>query len=170
MFLSSLALPVQSLYSLTFALYLCYYIAVDIPSLIAYLHLSAAQKATLRQQVVIQVKKGASVQSLAAVLPFTSRTIYRWLTRYAIAGFAGLRDRKRTGRPRKWTAEHADWLYATVLNKTPEQYQFEFALWTAAHLRIAFHQQFGVSISTTTVRRILRALGAYSGERYRRSD
>ena len=157
--LCSLYLPSQPLISLTVALLLCYYPAMDIPSLIAYLHLSSAQKANLRKQVVIQIKNGASVQSLAALLPFTSRTIYRWLTRYAVGGFAALRDRKRSGRPRKWTAEHADWLYATVVNKTPEQYQFEFALWTAGRLRIAFHQQFGLSVSTTTVRRILRALG-----------
>ena len=138
---------------------LCYHIPVDISSLIAFLRLSSAQKFTLRKQVVIQVRNGASVRSLATVLPFSSRTIYRWLTRCAIGGFAGLKDRKRTGRPRKWTAEHADWLYRTVVNKTPEQYQFEFALWTVKRLRIAFREEFQITISNSTLRRILRTLG-----------
>ena len=138
---------------------LCYHIPVHIPSLIAFLLLSYAQKFTLRKQVVIQVRNAASVRSLAAVLPFSSRTIYRWLTRSAIGGLAALKDRKRTGRPRKWTAEHADWLYQTVVNKTPEHYQFEFALWSVRRLRIAFREEFQITMSHSTLRRILRTLG-----------
>ena len=45
-----------------------------------------------------------------------------------------------------------------MLNKTPEQYQFKFALWTVEQLRIVFHQQFRVCIIQTTVRRILRTM------------
>ena len=138
---------------------MCYYYDLNFPSLIAFLRLSSVQKVALREHVVRQINSGVSVHSISATLPFSTRTIYRWLCRYALGGFAGLRDRKRTGLPRKWTAEHADWLYATVVNKTPEQYQFEFALWTVGRLRIALHQHCGVSLSQTTVRRILRSMG-----------
>ena len=107
-----------------------YCVSIETHSLIAFLRLLSVQKAALRKQVVIEVKNGDSVQSVGAVLSFIPRTIYRCLTRYALGGFAGLRDRERTGGPRKWTVEQTDWLDAIVLNKTPDQYQFEFALWT----------------------------------------
>ena len=107
----------------------------------------------------MRVKSGETVASIARSVPFTSRTIYRWIVRFSLGGFNNLKDRKRTGRPRKWTEEHAEWIYKFVVDQTPQQCKFEFALWTAKRLRQAFYQEFSVSISVWTVRRILRILG-----------
>ena len=132
---------------------------MDISSLIVFLRLTAPQKFEVRKHIVSRVQAGETVESVARSVPFTARTIYRWIARFGLGGFRHLHDRKRTGRPRKWTAAHADWIYKVVVNKTPQQCQFEFALWTTNRLRIAFYQQFSVPISRWTVRRILKTLG-----------
>lgn len=132
---------------------------MDVPTLLAFLHLTSAQKFEFRKAVVTLVKNGQSVESVCRTIPFTTRTVYRWVARFALGGFNNLQDRKRTGRPRKWTPEHAEWICSTVLNKTPQQLQFDFALWTVARIRLAFQLRFKVRISKATVRRILRTAG-----------
>ena len=121
--------------------------------------MTKAQKVKIRKKVVLRVKSGESVESLARIIPFTARTIYHWIARFSLGGLNNLKDRKKAGRPRKWTDEHAEWIYKIVVDKTPEQCKFEFALWTANRLRQAFYQEFGVPISVWTVRRILRMMG-----------
>ena len=132
---------------------------MNILNVLAYLRLTSAQKFAVRKKVVLRVKAGESVEPLARTLPFTARTIYRWIARFSLGGFNNLKDRKKTGRPRKWTDQHAEWIYKTIVDKTPEQCKFEFVLWTANRLRQAFYQEFGVRISVWTVRRILRMMG-----------
>ena len=104
---------------------------VNILNVLAYLRLTSAQKFAVRKKVVLRVKAGESVEPIARTLPFTARTIYRWIARFSLGGFNNLKDRKKTGRPRKWTDQHAEWIYKTVVDKTPKQCKFEFALWTA---------------------------------------
>ena len=132
---------------------------MEIASLIAFLRLTKDQKFEVRKHIVSLVTQGKTVESVARTVPFTARTIYRWVARFALGGFRGLKDRKKTGRPRKWTAEHAEWIYKVVVDQTPQQCKFDFALWTTNRLRQAFYQEFGVRISQWTVRRILRSLG-----------
>ena len=132
---------------------------MEIANLLGFLCLTDPQKIEVRKHVVLRVKSGETVASIARSVPFTARTIYRWIVRFSLGGFNNLKDRKRTGRPRKWTEEHAEWIYKVVVDQTPQQCKFEFALWTAQRLRQAFYHEFGVSISVWTVRRILRILG-----------
>ena len=103
---------------------------MNILNVLAYLRLTSAQKFAVRKKVVLRVKAGESVEPIARTLPFTARTIYRWIARFSLGGFNNLKDRKKTGRPRKWTDQHAEWIYKTVVDKTPKQCKFEFALWT----------------------------------------
>ena len=117
----------------------------------------------------MRVKSGETVASIARRVPFTPRTIYRCIVRFSLGGFNNLKNRKRTGRLRKWIEEHAEWIYKVVVDQTPQQRKFEFILWTAQRLRQAFYQEFGVSISVWTVRRILRMLGLTSQRSKRRA-
>ena len=142
---------------------------MEIKSFLAFLCLTASQKFEVRKQVVERIMSGDSVASTARSVPFTARTIYRWVVRFSLGGFNNLKDRKRTGRPRKWTEEHAEWIYKVVVDRTPQQCKFEFALWTAQRLRQALWQEFGVRTSIWTVRRILRMLGLTPQRPKRRS-
>ena len=74
-----------------------------IASALAFLRLVPAQKWEVRKAVVRHVKNGESIASVAGRFPFTVRTVSRWVARYSLGGFNGLKDRKRSGRPRKWT-------------------------------------------------------------------
>ncbi len=131
---------------------------MDIQSFLAFRCSTAPRKFEVRKQVVFRVNDGKSVASIACKVPFTARTIYRWVPRFALGGFNGLKKGKRTGRPRKWNQNHVDGINKVVVDQTPEQYKFEFALSTAQNGPSAFHQEFGVWISVWTVRRILRML------------
>lgn len=120
--------------------------------------LTAIGKFEYRKWVVDQFLAGTSVAKLARTIPISKRTIYRWAARYSLDHYKGLHDGKRTGRPRKWTNEHAQWIAETVINQNPQQLQFEFALWTTTLVRIAFKEQFGLTLSRWTIWRIMRRL------------
>ncbi len=109
--------------------------------------------------MVLQFLEGKSVAQIKSCVPFSIRTIYRWISRFFLGGLESLRDRKRTGRPRQWTDRHLAWIRIVVLDQDPDQYKFEFAWWTAQRVRQALGEKFGSVLSVSTVRRILRRLG-----------
>ncbi len=125
----------------------------------AILCLTNSPRNIIREYVVRRVLSGEFAASVARSVPFSTGTVFRWVARYGSGGFANLQDRRKSGRPRQGTEEHSKWICRTVLDKAPEQCQFEFALWTAPRLRPAFYQKFQVRLSEWTVRRMLRAAG-----------
>ena len=52
-----------------------------------------------------------------------------------------------------------DWLYRTITLSNPQQFKFEFALWTRAMVRELIRRQFNVAMSEVSVGRLLRKLG-----------
>ena len=113
-------------------------IFVDISSLSVLLRPTDSQNFAVRKHIVSRTRTGESDASGTRSVPFTVRTIYRWVARFDFGGFKHLYDRNRTGRPREWTADHADWIYKVVVIKTPQLCQFEVTIWTTNRLRIAF--------------------------------
>ncbi len=95
------------------------------------LSLTKDQKFEILKKVVLQFLDGKSVAQIKSCVPFSIRTIYRRISRFYLGGLESLRDRKRTGRPRKWTDWHLAWIRIVVLDQDPNQYKFEFAWWTA---------------------------------------
>ena len=126
--------------------------------LVQFLRFTSEQKYKFKKMIVQRICDGQSVECLSSIIPFTSRTLYRWKARYVLGGFSALKDKKRSGRPRKWTPEHAEWIATVVLDKMPEQLKFEFAMWNVPRLRAAFLERFGVQLSLTTMRRIMKGL------------
>ena len=139
-------------------------------SFLPYLRLTRDQKFEVRKMVVNRAGNGESVRELARNVPFTSRTIFRWLARFSVGGYEALKDRKRSGRPRKFTDRQADWIYNLVVNRTPEQLRFEFALWTTNRVRQAFYRKFKVRLGKWTVRRIMRGMGLTPQRPKRRAE
>ncbi len=109
--------------------------------------------------MVLQFLGDKSVAQIKSCVPFSIRTIYRWISCFFLGGMESLRDRKKTGRPRRWTDRHLDWIRIVVGDQDPAQYQFEFALWTAQRVRQAFWEKFGSVLSVSPVRRSLRRFG-----------
>lgn len=48
------------------------------------------------------------------------------------------------------------WLYRTVIRKNPLQFRFEFALWTRWMIQILLRERFGLTLSLSSVGRLLR--------------
>ena len=113
----------------------------------------------LRKRGVAAVQDGESPDSVAAALAVNLRTVYRWLAQYRQGGWGKLDARKRGGRPPKLDGRALRWIYKTVMDKTPFQLNFPFALWTATMLQVLILDRYGVRLSRSSVSRLLHQLG-----------
>ncbi len=109
--------------------------------------------------MVLQLLEGESVAQIKSCVPFSIRTICRWISRFILGCMESLRDRKRTGRPRKWTDRNLAWIRIVGGDQNPAQDPCECAGWTAQRVRQAFGEKFGSVLSGSPVRRSLRRLG-----------
>ena len=66
------------------------------------------------------------------------------------------KDNRMKGNYRKATEEYIN-LLLEVLEIEPEKYGYEFGRWTTARLAIYLGDQTGIELSSTQVRRILKA-------------
>ncbi len=113
----------------------------------------------LRIRGVASVQAGESPEVVARVFGISRMTIYNWLALYRRGGWHALDAKKRGGRPRKLDAKAIRWVYDTVTMKNPLQLRFPFALWTCAMLVHLIKRRFGISLSRSSVSRLLKQLG-----------
>lgn len=121
--------------------------------------LNHAALTELRKRGVAAVQAGESPTSVAAALGVNLRTLFRWLASYRQGGWGKLDAHKRGGRPPKLDGRALRWIYKTVVNKTPQQLDFPFALWTAAMVQALILDRYGVRLSRSSVARLLHQLG-----------
>jgi transposase len=105
------------------------------------------------------VQAGESPESVAAALGVNLRTVFRWLAEYRRGGWGNLDAHKRGGRPPKLNGRAMRWIYKTVVDKTPLQLNFPFALWTAAMVQTLILDRYDVRLSRSSVSRLLHQLG-----------
>jgi len=84
-------------------------------------------------------------------------TVRHWLDRYQAEGDTGLRDRPRSGRPRKADSA-ARALIRHWVERPPAESGYRFSSWTAATLAAHLASRGGVHLSAATMRRVLHAL------------
>jgi len=113
----------------------------------------------LRKRAVTQVQAGESPEVVARVFGVSRQAMYGWLARYRGGGWHALDARKRGGRPPKLDGKALRWIYQTVTGKSPQQLRFPFALWTAPMVATLIRRRFGVSLSRSSVSRLLGQLG-----------
>ncbi|WPL14652.1 IS630 family transposase [Thiorhodovibrio litoralis] len=99
------------------------------------------------------------VHVVARVYRIPQRTVFDWLSRYRAGGWDALKEGRRSGRPRKVSAEAMQWVYQAVTQGSPQQYQFEFCLWTLNTLRGVIERELGIKLSKSAVSRLLGHLG-----------
>ena len=114
---------------------------------------------TLRTQAVKAVRNGQTVQSVADAYGLNIRTVFRWLAAFASGGQRALQAKPIPGRPSKLSGEQLSWLAGAVRRHTPQQYQFEFALWTLRLIGELIKRRFRVSLSRSAVGRVMHTLG-----------
>lgn len=121
--------------------------------------LSHTELTDMRHRAVAAVQRGESPVKVARVLGVGLSTVYGWLAKYRQGGHGNLDAKKRGGRPPKLDGPSLKGIYDLVTLKQPEQLKFPFALWTSQMIREAIRQRFGVSLSKTSVCRLLHQLG-----------
>jgi transposase len=113
----------------------------------------------LRQQAVKAVRHGQTVQSVASAFGLNIRTVFRWLSAFASGGQNALLAKPIPGRPPLLAAEELRWLARAVREHTPQQFRFEFALWTLPLIGKLIERRFHKRLSDSAVRRVMRVLG-----------
>jgi transposase len=112
-----------------------------------------------RRGVVEAVQRGNAPKNVARIYHIPITCVYDWLARYRDGGWQSLRDRKRSGRPRKISGVTIKWLYDAITLGDPSQYQFEFCLWTLKIIKDMLKQRFGITVSKSSVCRLLAQMG-----------
>ncbi len=87
------------------------------------------------------------------------RTVFDWLSLYRAGGWDALKEGKRSGRPRKLSADDMQWVYNAVTMYSPLNYKFDFCLWTLSILRTMIEQERGIKLSKSAISRLLGHLG-----------
>lgn len=113
----------------------------------------------MRQQAIKAVGGGQPVASVAAAFGLNITTVFRWLAKFANGGQNALLAKPIPGRPPKVTADEMRWIAQAVKDNTPQQFKFEFGLWTLSLLRELINREFGKSLSLESVRRVMKLLG-----------
>jgi transposase len=112
-----------------------------------------------RVEVVEAVQRGEQPAVVARVHNIPLRTVFDWLARYRNGGWDALKDKPRSGRPRKVNGKVMCWLYDVITRGHPDQYQFDFCLWTLNIIRSLLEEQWGISLSKSSISRLLWQMG-----------
>ena len=99
------------------------------------------------------------VHLVARIYKIPQRTIFDWLARYKSGGWHALEEKARSGRPRKLSGEDMRWVYESVTMGNPQNFQFDFCLWTLNIIRSLLEKERGVKLSKSAVSRLLGHLG-----------
>jgi transposase len=113
--------------------------------------LNREAQAQIRITAVQRVLNGESPEKVIKSIGYQRRKLYLWLAQYRFGGFEALHVHKSSGRPPKLDGSQMMRLYNIIKDETPEQYRFDFALWTIEIIREDIKRIFKVSMSGVSV-------------------
>ena len=113
----------------------------------------------MRMQAIKAVQGGQSATEVAKADGINRQTIYRWMANYLSGGQEALLAKPIPGRPSKLSDKQMRWIAEAVGNDTPQQYEFEFALWTLKIIGTLIQKQFDIKLSINTLSRVMKLLG-----------
>lgn len=99
------------------------------------------------------------VHLVRRIYAIPERTIFNWLSLYRSGGWDALKEGARSGRPRKLSSDDMKWVYNAVTLGNPQNYKFDFCLWTLNILRALIKKERGITLSKSAVSRLLGHLG-----------
>lgn len=115
-----------------------------------------------RKQAVMLHQKGMPNTEIASVVGVHRNTVGQWIDKWASGGLRSL-SVKASGRPkgtgRRLTPEQEKALRRMLVDKNPEQYKMDFALWTRAAVRDLIQRQTGIPMPIRTVGEYLKRWG-----------
>jgi transposase len=113
----------------------------------------------MRQQAVKAVREGQSVANVAAAYGLSIRTIFSWLAKFADGGQNALLAKPISDHPPKISADEMRWIAQAVRDNSPQQFKFEFGLWTLSLIGELIKRQFGKSLALASLSRVMKLLG-----------
>jgi transposase len=121
--------------------------------------LSRKDKEELRFGAIQRIEAGESPEAVADGLGVNRRAIYKWLEQFHDGGWDALKANPIPGREPKVSAGQMEKLAHIVHHNNPQQFRFEFALWTLGMIREVIRDEFGVRLSEVSVGRLMKRLG-----------
>ena len=112
-----------------------------------------------RKDVVAAVLRGEAVIVVARIYHIPKRTVFDWLAKYRQGGWGNLQTNKRSGRPRRVTGEVMQNLYEKITLGDPRQFKLPFCLWTLNIVRVVLKNEYGITLSKSSVSRLLNHMG-----------
>ena len=112
---------------------------------------------TLRIRGVKAVFSGESPTKMSELLGVNQDTVFNWLAKYREGGWNSLKRRKAPGRPLIVQGRHLKWIYK-MITKDPQQLKLPFALWTRKRVQQAIKEKYKISLSVTSVGRLMYQL------------
>ena len=121
------------------------------------------QRAKYRRKVYACYKAGMTKYAAAQKCRIYETTVGRWYKRFDEAGEAAVHGGKRGPKPggekHKLSDEQMKELKKVVIDKTPDQLKFDFALWSSKAIKEYVQCEYGMSISRRTARRYMQKMG-----------
>ena len=115
-----------------------------------------------RLQVVRLKESGRKNSEIVEITGLTRQSVYVTLQRYEKGGLAALKPKLRgrvKGTKRRLSAAQEEELKRLMIDKTPEQLKFKFALWTREAVRYAANALFKVDMPPRTISDYLKRWG-----------
>lgn len=108
-----------------------------------------------RAMAILHIDDGDHPETVAEALGVSQMSVYRWIDRYnKEQPAAALRDRPRSGRPRK-LASISDEEFDKLVATSPLSLDYMAYTWTVPLLRGHIERTYGITLSDETVRRRL---------------
>jgi len=111
-----------------------------------------------RIRAVAQYLGKKSAAEIAEKLDRSVAWVFKWLNRYDEVGFEGLKDRPRSGQPKKLSKEQETEFRQRVVDG-PQAKDNGISRFTADHLIVILLDEYGVNFSSAGVYLLLRRLG-----------
>jgi len=120
--------------------------------------LSHQASETIRILACRRVHEGHKPSDVIASFGLCRTSIYRWLRAQRQGGEEALLSTKGTGRRPRLTNKQKQQVRRWICGKDPRQYGFDFGLWTRLIVADLIEQRMGITMSLTSVGRLLAQL------------
>ncbi|NUM60486.1 MAG: IS630 family transposase [Bdellovibrionaceae bacterium] len=108
-----------------------------------------------------QVKAGKTHLEVSEVLGVKRQVVTRWWNRYKSSGITGMKMKSRANTLDKFKVNdiQAKAVRKIILDKTPDQLNFGFMLWTREAVRQVLKRNYNIEIGLSAVGRLLKNMG-----------
>lgn len=119
------------------------------------IYLTETGKVARRAHIVLLRGQGITQEKIAQLCLCDRDSVSEALHRFKTQAYAGLYDQPKSGHPRTLSAEDEQWLLAT-LRQNPHEFGYFATVWSVQLLVQLLQEYRHKTISTTTVREVLR--------------